>query len=189
MSRNTLREQRRATRLARQRQQRNIILAGAGILLLFVLFLAYRIWNTDRQTKLAQAAEATTAASSLTQAAATQAVSANTANTNSSGLKIEDEVVGTGVTAKSGDKVTVNYTGWPTNGTKFDSSLDRNQPFSFTLGVGQVIQGWDQGVVGMKVGGKRKLTIPPNLAYGASGNGSIPGNATLIFEIDLLSIP
>jgi FKBP-type peptidyl-prolyl cis-trans isomerase FkpA len=186
MSRNTLREQRRATRLARQRQQRNIILAGAGILLLFVLFLAYRIWNTDRQTRQAQAAEATTAASSLTQAAATQAAGANT---TSSGLKIEDEVVGTGAAAKSGDKVTVNYTGWLTNGTKFDSSLDHNQPFSFTLGVGQVIQGWDQGVVGMKVGGKRKLTIPPNLAYGASGNGSIPGNATLIFEIDLLSIP
>jgi FKBP-type peptidyl-prolyl cis-trans isomerase len=189
MSRNALREQRRVARQARQRQQRNIILAGAAILLLFVLYLAYRVWTTNRQTQLAQTAQETAAAASLTQVAATQAANPNVSANTSSGLKIEDEVVGSGQAAKTGDKVTVNYTGWLTNGTKFDSSLDRNQPFSFTLGAGEVIQGWDQGVVGMKVGGKRKLTIPPGLAYGANPNGSIPGNSTLIFEVELVSIP
>lgn len=104
-------------------------------------------------------------------------------------LKIVDEKVGKGTAAKTGDTVTVNYTGWLTDGTKFDSSLDRNEPFSFTLGAGQVIEGWDKGVVGMKVGGKRKLTIPPDMGYGAQGaNGVIPPNATLVFEITLLKI-
>jgi FKBP-type peptidyl-prolyl cis-trans isomerase len=100
-----------------------------------------------------------------------------------------DEVVGEGSSAKSGDRVTVNYTGWLLDGTKFDSSKDRNQPFSFSLGAGNVIPGWDQGVVGMKVGGKRKLTVPPDLGYGARGAGGvIPPNATLVFEVELLKI-
>ena len=99
-----------------------------------------------------------------------------------------DVVVGTGATAVSGDTVTVHYIGTFTNGTKFDSSYDRNQPFSFRLGAGQVIAGFDQGVTGMRVGGKRRLTIPPSLAYGSQGQGSIPPNTTLVFEIDLLSI-
>jgi FKBP-type peptidyl-prolyl cis-trans isomerase len=104
-------------------------------------------------------------------------------------LLIQDEVVGTGPAAKAGDTVTVDYTGWLTDGTKFDSSLDRNEPFAFTLGAGRVIPGWDQGVAGMKVGGKRKLTIPPDLAYGAEGAGGvIPPNATLVFEVELLKI-
>ena len=100
----------------------------------------------------------------------------------------QDFVVGTGATAAAGDLVTVNYVGTLTNGTKFDSSYDRNQPYTFRLGAGQVIAGWDQGVVGMRVGGKRRLTIPPNLGYGSQRNGPIPASSTLIFEIELLSI-
>ena len=101
----------------------------------------------------------------------------------------EDLVVGTGATATSGQKVTVHYTGWLTNGTKFDSSKDRSDPFVFNLGKGQVIKGWDQGVQGMKVGGKRKLTIPPDMGYGSRGAGGvIPPNATLVFEVELLGI-
>jgi FKBP-type peptidyl-prolyl cis-trans isomerase len=103
-------------------------------------------------------------------------------------LKIEDIVVGKGKEAENGSKVTVNYVGTLTDGTKFDSSYDRNEPFSFTLGEGSVIPGWDQGLIGMKEGGKRKLTIPPNLAYGESGTGPIPPNSTLVFEIELLKV-
>ena len=103
-------------------------------------------------------------------------------------LVIEDLVVGTGATAAVGDTVTVHYVGTFTNGTRFDSSYDRNQPYPFRIGAGQVIAGWDQGVPGMKVGGKRRLTIPPDLAYGSQGRGAIPPNTTLVFEIDLLSI-
>ncbi|HVZ58929.1 MAG TPA: FKBP-type peptidyl-prolyl cis-trans isomerase [Patescibacteria group bacterium] len=103
-------------------------------------------------------------------------------------LKIEDLTVGTGAEAKIGDTVKVNYTGTLTNGKKFDSSYDRNQPFTFTLGKGEVIKGWDQGIVGMKVGGKRKLTIPPDLGYGNTAQGSIPANSTLIFEVELLDL-
>lgn len=104
-------------------------------------------------------------------------------------LKKEDLEVGEGVEVKKGDTVSVHYTGTLTNGTKFDSSLDRNQPFEFTVGDSQVIAGWEVGLVGMKVGGKRKLTIPPALGYGDRGAGaSIPPNSTLIFEIELLEI-
>ena len=104
-------------------------------------------------------------------------------------LVIEDLVVGSGEAAASGQKVTVHYTGWLTNGTKFDSSKDRNEPFVFGLGKGQVIRGWDEGVQGMKVGGKRKLTIPPAMGYGARGAGGvIPPNATLVFEVELLGV-
>ena len=105
------------------------------------------------------------------------------------GLEMNDIVVGSGAEAKSGQKVSVHYTGWLTDGTKFDSSLDRGKPFSFTLGQRQVIQGWDQGVVGMKVGGKRKLTIPPEMGYGARGfPGAIPPDSTLVFEVELLGV-
>ena len=104
-------------------------------------------------------------------------------------MKTNDLVVGTGPAAVSGNTVTVHYTGWLTDGTKFDSSLDRNDPFEFVLGAHQVIAGWDQGVAGMRVGGKRELTIPPDLAYGSSGAGGvIPPNATLRFEVELLGV-
>ena len=104
-------------------------------------------------------------------------------------LKTEDIVVGSGAEATANKTVSVHYTGRLTDGTKFDSSLDRGEPFSFRLGAGQVIKGWDQGVAGMKVGGKRKLTIPPELGYGPQGAGGvIPPNATLVFEVELLGV-
>jgi FKBP-type peptidyl-prolyl cis-trans isomerase len=107
----------------------------------------------------------------------------------SSGLKYVDVKVGEGAEAKPGQVVDVHYTGWLTNGTKFDSSVDRGKPFSFKLGAGQVIEGWDKGVAGMKVGGKRKLTIPPGLGYGSqSVGGVIPPNSTLIFDVELLGV-
>jgi peptidylprolyl isomerase len=108
--------------------------------------------------------------------------------TATDGLQIQDEVVGTGKEAKSGDTVTVNYLGTLQNGTKFDSSYDRKQPFTTQIGVGQVIKGWDEGIVGMKVGGKRKLIIPPSLGYGSQDLGSIPPNSKLIFEVELLDV-
>lgn len=107
---------------------------------------------------------------------------------NMEDLVKEDITVGTGAEATPGKKVTVHYTGTLTNGQKFDSSLDRGQPFTFDLGSGSVIQGWDIGVAGMKVGGKRKLTIPPHLGYGERANGSIPANSTLLFEVQLLKV-
>jgi FKBP-type peptidyl-prolyl cis-trans isomerase FkpA len=109
--------------------------------------------------------------------------------TTASGLKYTDVKVGTGAEAKSGQNVSVHYTGTLTDGKKFDSSKDRNQPFNFPLGAGRVIKGWDEGVAGMKVGGVRKLTIPANLGYGAQGAGGvIPPNATLLFEVELLDV-
>jgi len=109
--------------------------------------------------------------------------------TTLSGLIYTDLIIGSGPEAITGQLVSVHYTGKLQNGTKFDSSLDRNDPFVFTLGVGQVIKGWDEGVVGMRIGGSRQLTIPPTLAYGARGAGGvIPPNATLVFDVELLGI-
>ena len=106
-----------------------------------------------------------------------------------SGLKYEDLQEGTGDEARAGKTVEVHYTGWLEDGTKFDSSKDRNQPFRFPLGSGHVIRGWDEGVAGMKVGGKRKLTIPADLGYGTRGAGGvIPPNATLVFEVELVGV-
>ncbi len=109
--------------------------------------------------------------------------------TTASGLKYVDQVVGKGASPVAGKQVTVHYTGILDNGKKFDSSVDRNQPFKFIIGVGQVIPGWDEGVMTMKVGGKRKLTIPAKLGYGSAGAGGvIPPNATLHFDVELLDV-
>jgi FKBP-type peptidyl-prolyl cis-trans isomerase FkpA len=109
------------------------------------------------------------------------------ATTTASGLIIEDITVGSGAEAVAGQYVSVHYTGWLTDGTKFDSSKDRGDPFEFPLGAGHVIKGWDEGVQGMKVGGARKLTIPANLGYGARGAGGVIPHATLVFEVELLA--
>jgi FKBP-type peptidyl-prolyl cis-trans isomerase FkpA len=146
-----------------------------GLLLVVLLLLAITLGCS--QTPTAQAP--TTASSASTSKEVTMP----------DGLKYTDDQVGTGAEAATGKTVSVHYTGWLLDGTKFDSSRDRNQPFSFPLGRGQVIKGWDEGVAGMKVGGKRTLVIPPDLGYGARGAGGvIPPNATLKFEVELLDV-
>jgi FKBP-type peptidyl-prolyl cis-trans isomerase FkpA len=169
------REKRRAARAAQRRNQQIII----GIIVVAVIAVgAYLVYSARAKPN-----------TSSTQGGPPPIDSSIQTVTTASGLKYQDIVVGTGQEAKAGDSVTVNYTGWLTDGTKFDSSLDRNQPFSFNLGQGSVIKGWDEGVAGMKVGGKRRLTIPPDLAYGSQGaSGVIPPDATLIFDVELLSI-
>lgn len=122
---------------------------------------------------------------------ATQSTNSSSTTTQSNAaakVEIEDLETGKGAEATNGKTVTVHYTGTLKDGTKFDSSIDRNEPFPFVLGAGQVIKGWEQGILGMKVGGKRKLTIPPELAYGNNAVGAIPANSTLIFEVKLLDV-
>ena len=161
MSRRSERARRRA---ARQRNQRIAIIA---FVIIVIGLVAFFVWQ-GRPKK------ADTSSDTITTA---------------SGLQYEDLKVGDGSTAQEGHTVIVHYTGWLEDGTKFDSSHDRGVPFDFILGAGGVIQGWDEGVAGMKVGGIRKLIIPPELAYGPSGAGNvIPPNATLIFEVELLEI-
>ena len=122
-------------------------------------------------------------------AAHKKAKSASKTITTASGLKYQVLKTGNGAVAQAGQQVSVHYIGWLTDGTKFDSSVDRGQPFQFTLGAGQVIKGWDEGVLGMKVGEKRKLTIPSSLGYGERGAGNvIPPNATLVFDVELLGV-
>jgi peptidylprolyl isomerase len=125
--------------------------------------------------------------------AAVSSAEAAELTTTTSGLKYKDEVVGSGTTAEKGKKVSVHYTGWldqqGAKGNKFDSSVDRKEPFDFPLGAGMVIAGWDEGVAGMKIGGKRTLYIPSSLGYGARGAGGvIPPNATLLFDVELLDV-
>lgn len=156
-------------RQAREAQNRKTLLALSGFLVLVMIVVVYFVFLRPKENQ----------------------VSTNNAGvtTTASGLQYEDLVTGTGAEAKKGDTVSVHYTGWLTDGTKFDSSVDRNQPFEFQIGAGRVIKGWDEGVAGMKIGGKRKLTIPSELGYGTRGAGGvIPPNATLIFEVELLAI-
>jgi len=143
------------------------LIAGAGL-----------VACTKKAAETTATTEATTATGSTTEAGKAE-----------SEVKMENMKEGTGAEAVAGKQVTVHYTGTLTDGKKFDSSVDRGQPFKFVLGAGQVIRGWDLGVAGMKVGGKRKLTIPPHLGYGERGAGGvIPPNATLIFEVELLEV-
>ncbi len=130
-----------------------------------------------------------TAGATPTKPAAPSAPAVSEMVTTASGLKYQDLVVGTGELAEPGKNVSVHYTGWLTDSTKFDSSVDRGQPFTFRLGAGNVIRGWDEGVAGMRVGGERKLVIPPDLGYGDRGAaGVIPPGATLVFNVKLLGV-
>ena len=122
------------------------------------------------------------------QASPNEQTNMNVLPTNNPAFKVQDVVVGEGKEVKSGDTVVMHYTGTLEDGTKFDSSVDRGKPYETQIGVGRVIKGWDEGVPGMKVGGKRKLTIPADMGYGATGQGSIPPNATLLFDVELLKI-
>lgn len=146
----------------------------------------------SRRTFAALAVFATAASAAIIDTP-TPARAQGTPVTTASGLKITDSVAGTGASPGTGKTCVMHYTGWLYNngvkGAKFDSSVDRGQPFEFTIGVGQVIKGWDEGVASMKVGGKRTLIIPPELGYGARGAGSvIPANATLMFDVELLGV-
>lgn len=160
MNRKEFRSQRRLAREARRRRQR--IILGVSVLVVLALIAGGIYWATTR----------------------------NAGNGNGvTELQMEDLVIGEGTEAAAGDQITVHYTGWLEDGTKFDSSVDRGQPFTFILGAGNVIEGWDQGVAGMREGGKRRLTIPSDLGYGPQGNPPvIPPNATLIFEVELLEV-
>jgi len=156
-----------------------------SLLLVFILIYAAAICLGQTQPSHTAAKKATTSAPAAT--GPTKVTGPGTSAP--SGLKYWDIKVGTGATAESGKKVKVDYTGWLTNGKKFDTSVGTGKPFEFTLGQGDVIKGWDEGVAGMKVGGKRQLRIPPDLAYGDRGAGGvIPPNATLIFDVKLLGV-
>jgi FKBP-type peptidyl-prolyl cis-trans isomerase FkpA len=168
------RSDRARRRAARVRNQRIAIIVIVLLLLAGAAFLVYSTSRPD-QPSVSQSASGLPDISDLT--------------TTASGLQYKDVTVGSGAEAQAGNTVSVHYTGWLTDGTKFDSSVDRGQPFSFPLGAGRVIAGWDEGVAGMKEGGKRILVIPADLGYGASGAGGvIPPDATLVFEVELLDV-
>jgi FKBP-type peptidyl-prolyl cis-trans isomerase FkpA len=176
MTKAALREQRRAQRLAKRNRQRTIIGIIVLLAIALIAFLVYRDYSTKSQLYSIGTLDTTPPTPSAS------------ATTTASGLVYEDLKVGDGATVKSGDSVTMNYTGWLTDGTKFDSSIDRGKPSDFTIGVGNVIKGWDEGVVGMRANGTRLLVIPPSLGYGTTATASIPANSTLIFEVQLVAI-
>ncbi len=160
-------------------------------LLIVAVLIAGLFWllNTGEQSPATTPAAPTSVAPTPTAQQQNPNPTGGTMITTASGLQYEDLVVGTGASPTRGDTVIVHYTGWLEDGTKFDSSVDRGQPFSFVIGVGQVIPGWDEGVATMQIGGQRRLTIPAELGYGTQGAGGvIPPNATLIFEVELLGI-
>jgi FKBP-type peptidyl-prolyl cis-trans isomerase len=188
MTKAALREQRRAQRIARRNRNRGILIAIIVVVVAAIAIFVIR----DYMSKTQAAATPTPASSSsgnypIGTLDTTPPTPSAAAVTTASGLVYEDLQVGTGAVAKAGDSVTVNYTGWLQDGTKFDSSIDRGQPSSFSLNG--VIPGWSEGVQGMAVGGTRLLVIPPSLGYGSQANGSIPANSTLVFEVQLVSIP
>lgn len=143
---------------------------------------------TPRPTNTVATERTPTPSPSKTTPATTGPITLTNPTVTASGLKYEDKVVGTGASPKTGQRVTVHYTGTLVNGTKFDSSLDRGRPFTFVIGTGSVIKGWDEGVATMKVGGKRILYVPAALGYGSRANGPIPANSDLIFEVELLAV-
>ncbi len=164
---------------------REAIATGVAIVAAAILFYGGTIWDWATGAGKADTVSQTSLQPTLEPLETTRKM------TNISkipGLEIYDTTVGTGAEAKAGQTVSVHYAGFLTDGTQFDSSIGRGVPFEFNLGAGQVIQGWDQGVAGMKVGGVRKLIIAPELGYGAQGIGPIPGNATLVFEVQLLEV-
>lgn len=173
-------------------QQNNSLLSflGYGIAVAAATFgIVYFLNYSNNKSNVASNMSAEKAAQKTVVAEKDIVKENNNMQNDASELKIEDLVVGSGLEAKSGSLISVHYTGTLTDGTKFDSSKDRGEPFEFTLGAGQVIQGWDKGFSGMKIGGKRKLTIPSEMGYGSQGAGGvIPPNATLIFEVELLDV-
>jgi FKBP-type peptidyl-prolyl cis-trans isomerase FkpA len=190
MSKAALREQRRAERIARRNRQRLILGAIIAVVVIAIGILIYRDYSSRVAASATPTAATTPGASSgsypIGTLDTTKPTPSSNAVTTSSGLVYEDLQIGDGATATAGNTVTVNYIGWLDDGTSFDSNL--NSAFSFTIGSGQVIPGWDEGVQGMKVNGTRLLVIPPSLGYGATANGPIPANSTLTFEVQLVGI-
>lgn len=179
-NRSAILAQRQAHQAAQRRNQMILTGVGIGIIALIVLGIIFG-------PQLFGGASAT--ATPTGAAAQSTSIPVGEVVTTASGLQIEELVLGTGPAAATGDTVSVHYVGTLTDGTQFDSSIDRGQPYDVTIGVSSVIDGWTEGLVGMQVGGKRRLTIPPELGYGATGYPPIiPGDATLIFEIELLAL-
>jgi FKBP-type peptidyl-prolyl cis-trans isomerase len=155
---------------------------------LAMVIIAAGCTKKTEEVKTTETTTTTTNTAAGTQTGAVGSTGTTGATATAPKVDMTDSVVGKGAEAVNGKAVTVHYTGTLKDGTKFDSSVDRKEPFTFTLGAGQVIKGWEQGILGMKVGGKRKLTIPPELAYGANAVGAIPANSTLIFDVELLEV-